>query len=205
MKTRIFLAIGIAVAVSGCGGSSSGRYAPSYPVSFAGKFSQQCAAAHASSAMCQCAIRQFEARVTYTSLTQSVGTILQGTVDVPWFDAVQEACKRHGGGVPAYVAPNALRFLQPAPPSSLVDQALSPLIEACISHSYSPSASPPPGVSADTTELLHLASAYSLTAPLVPPIGKITTLQKALSGAVAFLRDGNCSPADAARISAATG
>ena len=95
----------------------------------------------------------------------------------------------------AISAPTAFAFL--LPPVAAVRSALVPLIRACINVSFTPGARPRAAATHGTNELLQLAKKYSLTAPMNGSGGKVTTLEKALTGARAFLQ--RCSPAAAIR------
>jgi hypothetical protein len=107
----------VGLALAGCGSSApKPRYAGTYPADFVSTFSTHCGQAKDSAVMCSCAVAKIESAVTYTTLQQSVVTIRNGTTDVPWWDQVQQACKRKGPGSPPYIAPDALAYL--APPSS---------------------------------------------------------------------------------------
>jgi hypothetical protein len=68
--------------------------------------------------MCECATRNLESAVDYSTLQRSVALIENGTTDVPWWDKLQADCKRSGAGSPPYIAPAALDYLQVAAPAA---------------------------------------------------------------------------------------
>jgi hypothetical protein len=179
---KLIVAIGVAGLLAGCGGSSApaSRYSPTYPENFVATFTHSCSTAHGSTAMCQCALKGTETAVDYVTLIRDAPAITNAAPPA-WWNSMQIACKRRGPGSPPYVAPRAFDFLlPPAPPAAQVQQAVVPLIDACINHAFGSTAPPPAAATRGTNTLIRLAQTYSLTAPLRASIGKITTLHKAL-------------------------
>lgn len=125
----------IGLTLAACGSSApKPLYAGTYPADFVATFTAHCRQANDSAAMCSCAVGKIESAVTYATLQQSIVTIRNGTTDVPWWDHVQQECKRKGPGSPPYIAPNALTYL--TPPSSAASSAYPPafadsLVSSC--------------------------------------------------------------------------
>ena len=215
MKGRATLAIAVAtLVVAGCGATTAkpARYASTYPGDFTTTFGSHCRQAGGSAAMCSCATQGLENAVTYTTLQQTVSTIMNGTTDVPWWNRLQTACKRKGSGSPPYVAPNSLVYLAPSapsaaaapgsPPAAQVQQAVVAILNTCISHSYDNTVDLGP-VSQATDTLIRFSHTYNLDAQMGHSDLKAHTLRQALAAARDTLR--TCSPQDASRLDAVLG